>query len=640
MLGRNADSSTNGGVLIAYRYAGFTLGNADDEIILLDGAGTEIDRVAYDGGPAFPNPDGAAMQLIRPDLDNALGANWRAAPDPWPGSAGDRGSPGTANPVIFPTSTATATSVLTPTATPTPSRNTRADKHSYLDSGTDANGGPDEHTITNTQYDHRDANANCHVDAIGHAERGAAGRCGHQRDPAESAAVADTAGEWFEVYNAASHAIDLNGWTITDAGTDRHRIQTPNGDPVWLPAGAYLVLGRNADASANGGVLVAYRYTGFTLGNTADEIILLDGSGTEIDRVAYDGGPAFPNPDGAAMQLIRPDLDNALGANWRAAPDPWPGSAGDRGSPGAANSSILPTSTATVTRTPTATLRRRPRADHSRALAPNGNTPSPTSTASWTLTATLTPIATATPSTARPDDIIINEIMQNPAAVADTAGEWFEVYNATSQAIDLNGWTITDAGTDRHRIQTPHGEPLWLPASGYLVLGRNADASANGGVLIAYRYTGFTLGNADDEIILLDGAGTEIDRVAYDGGPTFPNPDGAAMQLIRPDLDNTLGGNSRSAPDPWPGSAGDRGSPGAADPSILPTATATSALTPTVTPAQPRDRSHPDPHRNRRPVAQRSPQRNPTPAGGRELGPGGTSQADYFYDESIKIVKF
>ena len=66
MLGRNANSSSNGGVLIAYRYAGFTLGNTDDEIILLDGAGTEIDRVAYDGGPGFPNPDGASMQLIQP----------------------------------------------------------------------------------------------------------------------------------------------------------------------------------------------------------------------------------------------------------------------------------------------------------------------------------------------------------------------------------------------------------------------------------------------------------------------------------------------------------------------------------------------------------------------------------------------
>ena len=119
MLGRNADASANGGVAIAYRYAGFTLGNTDDEVILLDASGTEIDRVAYDGGPAFPNPDGAAMQLIRPDLDNALGANWQIAPDPWAGSAGDRGSPGAANSVIIPTATALFTPRLLATATPT-----------------------------------------------------------------------------------------------------------------------------------------------------------------------------------------------------------------------------------------------------------------------------------------------------------------------------------------------------------------------------------------------------------------------------------------------------------------------------------------------------------------------------------------
>ena len=333
------------------------------------------------------------------------------------------------------------------------------------------------------------------------------------------AAVADTAGEWFEVYNATSQAIDLNGWTIADAGTDNHHIQTPNGEPLWLPAGGYLVLGRNADASANGGVSIAYRYAGFTLGNTDDEIILLDGAGTEIDRVAYDGGPAFPNPDGAAMQLIRPDLDNALGANWRIAPDPWPGSAGDRGSPGAANPVILPTSTATVTRTPTPTA-----SPTATPLTPT-ETPSPTST------------ATPTPTAATPTRDAIGHAehgatrrcrhQRDPAesrAVADTAGEWFEVYNATSQAIDLNGWTIADAGTDRHRIQTPNGEPLWLPAGAYLVLGRNADSDANGGVAIAYRYAGFTLGNADDEIILLDGAGNRDRPCGLRRRPDLPQP--------------------------------------------------------------------------------------------------------------------
>ena len=56
----------------------------------------EIDRVAYDGGVTFPNPDGASMALLSPDLDNNLGQNWFVSADPWPGSAGDAGSPGSA----------------------------------------------------------------------------------------------------------------------------------------------------------------------------------------------------------------------------------------------------------------------------------------------------------------------------------------------------------------------------------------------------------------------------------------------------------------------------------------------------------------------------------------------------------------
>ena len=171
---------------MAYQYGGFTLGNTDDEIILLDGAGTEIDRVAYDGGPTFPNPDGASMELIQPDLDNALGANWRSSPDPWPGSAGDRGSPGAANPVILPTSTATTTSTPTETPAPTGTLPGRRQPHRRPDrdpppTGTatwtaTATPAPSSHTQRSLNgNDHRDANTNHHTDAIGHAEHGAAG---------------------------------------------------------------------------------------------------------------------------------------------------------------------------------------------------------------------------------------------------------------------------------------------------------------------------------------------------------------------------------------------------------------------------------------------------------------------------------
>ena len=51
---------------------------------------------------------------------------------------------------------------------------------------------------------------------------------------------------------------------------------------------------------------------------------------------------------------------------------------------------------------------------------------------------------------ASPGDVVINEIMQNPSAVSDSAGEWFELFNPTGSAIDINGWTIQDNDFDSH----------------------------------------------------------------------------------------------------------------------------------------------------------------------------------------------
>jgi hypothetical protein len=107
-------------------------------------------------------------------------------------------------------------------------------------------------------------------------------------------------------------------------------------------------------------------------------------------------------------------------------------------------------------------------------------------------------------STAAPGDIIITEVLPN-ANNEDDNKEWFEIYNITDSAIDINGWKITDNGTDSHTIN--NGGPLNVPAKGYLVLGQSTNPALNGEAPVDYAYGLGTiaLGNGGDEIILWQG---------------------------------------------------------------------------------------------------------------------------------------
>jgi hypothetical protein len=432
VLANNADPATNGGVPVDYAYpAGFFLSNGADEVVLLDPAGAEVDRVEYDGGPAFPDPNGASMALADPALDNNIGANWCTSSTPF--GAGDLGTPGAAN-------------------------------------DCDPPGEPPVVVINEIMNN--------------------------------PSAVADSAGEWFELYNPTGFDIDVNGWTIADLDFNSHVIA--NGGPLLVPAGGYLVLANNADPGSNGGVTVDYTYPAdFFLSNSADELVLLDPGGAEMDRVEYDGGPAFPDPTGASMALADAALDNNVGANWCTSSTPF--GAGDLGTPGAANDC---------------------------------------------------------PPQQEPPVIVINEIMNNPTVVADSAGEWFELYNPTGFDIDIDGWTIADLDFNSHVIA--NGGPLLVPAGGYLVLANNADPGSNGGVTVDYTYPAdFFLSNSADELVLLDPGGAEMDRVEYDGGPAFPDPFGASMALLDPALDNNIGANWCTSTTPF--GDGDLGTPGAAN---------------------------------------------------------------------------
>jgi hypothetical protein len=159
-----------------------------------------------------------------------------------------------------------------------------------------------------------------------------------------------------------------------------------------------------------------------------------------------------------------------------------------------------------------------------------------------------------------PGDIIITEIMQNPAVTQDAFGEYFEVYNTRNYPIDINRWVISSAGDPNHIID--HPGPLFVPPSGYLVLGINGSQGVNGGIPVNYVYSGILLLNGADTL-QLSYKGSVSDIVAYDGGPSFPSPSGPSMNLD-PDhfhhLSNDSGVNWCLSTTPLP--SGDMGTPG------------------------------------------------------------------------------
>ena len=153
-------------------------------------------------------------------------------------------------------------------------------------------------------------------------------------------------------------------------------------------------------------------------------------------------------------------------------------------------------------------------------------------------------------------NIVISEVMPNPAAVSDSYGEWFEIINLDSIVIDLNGWMIRDEGNDTHIINTS----IEIQPGEYIVLGRNSDESLNGGYISDYTYSSFALANTNDEIIILDQDEKIVDGVSY--GNTFPFSSGVSMYLKDISSESSIDTN-------WAASSitygdGDMGTPGRA----------------------------------------------------------------------------
>ena len=124
-----------------------------------------------------------------------------------------------------------------------------------------------------------------------------------------------------------------------------------------------------------------------------------------------------------------------------------------------------------------------------------------------------------------PGDLLITEFMPDPNNVSDSTGEYFEIYNTTGSPIDINGWTISDDGSDSQTIASS----VVIPANGFAILAISSDPAGDGSVTPNYVYSSYTLSNGADEIVLTTPTSTEIARVNYNDGDEFG--DGIAIEL-------------------------------------------------------------------------------------------------------------
>jgi hypothetical protein len=114
-----------------------------------------------------------------------------------------------------------------------------------------------------------------------------------------------------------------------------------------------------------------------------------------------------------------------------------------------------------------------------------------------------------------PGDLVITEIMNNPAAVADNLGEWFEVLNNSSNTIDLAGFSILHQANMPTAVEAISQSIVLLPGE-YAVLGVNADPTTNGNVSVDYQYSAsVSLNNTSDYLAIQDAALNIIDEVNY-----------------------------------------------------------------------------------------------------------------------------
>jgi len=158
---------------------------------------------------------------------------------------------------------------------------------------------------------------------------------------------------------------------------------------------------------------------------------------------------------------------------------------------------------------------------------------SPTPTTSTTVTPTPTESVTPTPTDTPTGGIVINEVYYDPDLAHIQPGsdensfEWIELYNSSSQVVNIKNWKVTDAQGTERTITTNDRE---LSPGQFAVLAKDVSVFnlwtiPSGVEQISLGTTiGNGLSNSGDAVILKDSLGNIVDQMGYGDNKSVFDP--------------------------------------------------------------------------------------------------------------------
>lgn len=350
--------------------------------------------------------------------------------------------------------------------------------------------------------------------------------------------------DFVEVYNRSSKVFNLQGWKIANTTTTATISATK-----WLLPGQYVVLTSTSAANLYGSQGVGV--TSFpNFKNSADDVVLLDTSGTVIDKISYttDWYKDNAKKDGGyTLERMHAQLICSGKNNWSASNDVGGGTPSmvnsvnditvdvlspkidtvvvvnptkleihlneplDATTVGEINVQSMPSlSTPICTINPTnpsvlwidLSVNLTTNTPYSLTLNNlkdcQGNAGS--STFSFSYLVSDIPVA---------GDIIINEVFVDPTPVVGLPEyEYVEVFNRSSKTFNLKGWTIGNNSTLGKINNT-----IWIYPGEYKVLTSSTGVSSFPNSIYVTSFPSYK--NGGDDVVLLDTSSMIIDKISY-----------------------------------------------------------------------------------------------------------------------------